>query len=241
MRLIVRDADTEATAREIVPPVADDLLWWGFLNTDDDKVERNFSDGSLGSLAGAPTVESGYTTFDAPAQYLSAAIAETDYMTFCFAMKAVSDPASTATAPVAAGNYVSSPLKGLMMWFTAAAGGSPFPAAALRFTVVTDSANQCALQVTDADEWKFYIGVARSGAVDLYNMTDGTSATLVTTGARAKNTDRIRIGAGVSQSFGGTMDIAGGCIYGRALDEDERSAVYTYWKDTYLPSKSITV
>lgn len=241
MRLIVRDANAEADAREIVPPVSDGLLWWGFLNTDSDKIKRNFADGSSGSVAGDPTIAANDVTFDAPEDYVSAAIAETDYMTFCFAMKAVSDPASTATAPVAAGNYVSSPLKGLMMWFTAAAGGSPFPAAALRFTVVTDSANQCALQVTTANAWKFYIGVVRAGAVDLYNMTDGTSATLATTGGRAKNTDRIRIGAGVSQSFGGSMAMAGGCIYGRALDETERAAVYTYWKDTYLPTRSIAV
>lgn len=242
MRVIERQADAEAFAREIVPPVAGSLLWWGNINDNAEKARRNLATAGLGSIVGSPAFTTERGRFDAPGQYLSAPIDESDHMTFCFAAKAVSDPTNTANAPVIAGNYISGPTQGLLMWFTTAAGSAPLPAAALRFTVVTGGvANQCALQVANADQWHFYIGVVSAGQVALYNMTDGTTATLATTGARTKSADRIRIGASVSQSFGGVIDLAGGAIYGRALNADERGLVYGYWKDTYLSGRGITV
>lgn len=243
MRVIERQANAESYAREIVPPVADGLVWWGNINDSAEKARRNLATAGLGSIVGAPVFTSERGRFDAPGQYLSAGISETDYMTFCFAGKAVSDPTSTANAPVFAGNYNSSPsLAGLMMWFTTAAGSAPLPAAALRFTVVTGTtANQCALQVANADQYHFYIGVVSAGQVAIYNMTDGTFATLATSGARMKNPSQIRIGSNASASFGGIIDLAAGAIYSRPLNADERAAVYAYWKDVYLADRGIVV
>lgn len=242
MRVIERNANAEAYARRSIAPVTDGLVWWGVINGDQEKVSRNLATGQQVSVVGSPTIASTSGRFDAPGQYVASSVAETASMTFCFAAKAVSDPVNIGAAPVIAGNYTASPYGGAMMWFTTAAGGAPLPAAALRFTVVTGTtANQCSLQVSNASDWHFYIGVISSGQVAIYNMTDRTVATLSTFGARALGASRIRVGSNVSTSFGGIVDLAGGAIYNRALSESEREAVYTYWSAVYLASKGIAV
>lgn len=239
----VAGADFSANAVGFIPPVSSGLVYWGLFGDTLAKTTRNLAPGASAATAvGNPGISAGYASFLPANNYISTGLVDTTSLTYLFVARSTSDMVSTTNRPFYMG--VSGLLAGSGIYAYQVNGA--MPAVNLRFTATVSvggtPTNKILVQtIANLSTWSFIGATLDSGvAMNTYNKTDGTTATLATPDPHLITpTTILRVGSGVG-GYGGAHDMAFAAVYNRALTSAEITTVYAFVK-SYLATRSITV
>lgn len=220
MALILRDKNAELydVATVIAPVVSGGLLAWHFLGNNAERSQRNFADGSLGTLSAAVTsgdIHDGYASLGGVTKYLTTNAYETNELTIIVAFRTSASLANQANDPILAATFDTT---GQIIWVRSSGTRMQVTdATAAQWATLTDPA---------VTTWGCYAQVVGPTTLNAYDLTRGVTGTPDTlAGARVLKSHPYRIGASYSAVFGGAVDIAFCAIYNRALSLDELQAV----------------
>lgn len=247
-------ADFEANAVSYIPPVADGLLYWGFLNDSVEKVGRNYAPGgSPVTVVGVPTVTNSGAVLDST-HHIQTQVQQTPSLTVIAVGNPVVDGAeqgmfvSNYTSARAGG--VAGTSFGVSLYCSgddANAGKFEVRANVSSFTGVAGAAStlrQALLSNLDITKPAF-LALTFDGAekvVRAYNLVTGVSAQAA---AFAETIDvgiaPFKIGGSPLGSYPNkAKNLHFAAIYNRKLSEAELTLIYTRIK-AYLASRGVTV
>lgn len=247
-------ANFEANALSYIPPVAEGLLYWGFLNDSVDRLGKNYApDGAPASVVGVPTVTSKGAVLDGT-RYIQTA----NQQPSAFTLIAVGNPVvDGAEAGMFISNYTSaraSGVAGTSFGVSLYSGGDDAAVGTFgpRLNVSSYSGianapsnlNNAILPATDITKPAFLVGTFDSvdKIVKLRNLSNGTSAqTPAFNEAVDMGVAPFKIGASPLASYTNrAKNFHFAAIYNRKLSDAELSLIYTRMK-AYLATRDVIV
>ena len=256
MGLVIHTAGSRFENRGLPfrPPVADGLLYWGFLNDSVDRLGRNYApDGDPISVVGVPTVTSKGAVLSGT-NHVQTGVKQTSAFTLIVAGNPVVDGAE---AGMFISNYTSaraSGVAGTSFGVSLYAGGDDTAVGTFgpRLNVSSYSGianapsnlNNAILPATDITKPAFLVGTFDSvdKIVKLRNLSAGTSAqSSAFTEAVDMGVAPFKIGASPLASYTNrAKNFHFAAIYNRRLSDSEIGLIYTRMK-RYLATRGIIV
>lgn len=233
-RVRVANIDARSNSQGLSLPVTRGILACHFLDGATEAVRNRIDGQADGTIVGSPTWSDGYGAFTDSTTYVSTAIEDADLtdvsiLTVCRSGAAFS---AGSSRPHLAGSYgaISSDVYAAAIMVTGTPSAAP--AATVSVVVSRDSGGgvptgaSASITVTDLSEWTILAatiaGAGGAGAMKIYDLTNGVSASGTLSTARLPHPTRLyQIGASSSSLIGGAVDSAGALIANVVLTEAE--------------------
>lgn len=233
LKIVVPNADFEASAVGFAAVAADKLEGLYFLNGSPERAARNLAKvNRQAAVIGSPVVNNGFLQFKGATNYLQTDVEETKEFTMIAVAKTPSTLADDANRPMYISNNGSPVAPGYIGTFGSALyPSSPTDIRQTGSRTTTDGTTPTSGGTTIANytyhnQWSFLVGRIRENEQRLDDKTHGLSNAQATAGARQLASGRFRIGSGFSTAFAGLADMAFVAIYSKFITDAERDALY---------------
>lgn len=220
-RLIAKGVNAEDFALEYAAPVRRGLEGMFFLNSNLEKLARNYAPAKAqAKVVGSPSVSTNWATLTGASNYIQTEIDETESMTLFVIFRSGLVSGGPGVMPI--GNYnVGSPT-GISIY-----SANPDRVAGTAGSGNDDASNTnntCSVIGYPISNWGLYSVVITPTGISARNHTANLSNTAVISMPRRLAPRKLRIGSGYSSQLAGTCDIITAQIHSIAMTEEERLA-----------------
>lgn len=238
------NVDWSSLGMNFMPPVVDGLEYWGWFGGNAAKSRKNHAPGKADGIfggTGTPVFHDGYMSVDGDTSWLDSLVAETASITILFAGRATGALTTSADNQAESAYFVSNRAdKSAVDPARNSNGISIYSLRSDQIQVHAQAWNGSALVSGNTSyalnpmAWSFFdLALAATGPLShnrvVRDKTQNFEATATSPTAREPNIRPLRFGDSASLQSG-TLDLAFGALYSRALTAEEKDACYAVVK-----------
>lgn len=257
--ITIAGADFSANSVGFIAPVTTGLLGWWWLGGSVAETQQDRAGIANATLAGSPTIGSGYVTFGgySAGQYLTTAVTEVDAMTLLVAARSTEAAHTGTDLPMFVSNYgADAGNGGINLGASIYVASGTVPAGTIRLAAgqnnngTVQAQTNTTFSTATATSWNFYAGsLADTSEVNtttgnarvLYNSTTDQTNTSSNYPRVSHSVNKMRIGGGYSSTFSGSCDVAFAAFYSGVLTDTQIETIYQTVKARLAALHSITI